>query len=190
MTRQAKSYYITGFSSASGRISFKTSFRLRKDSLLGWKISPVFTISHKQREKLAVIKSHFQCGTLRLRKDGVWVYQVDNRNTLKTHIVPSFENYPFLSTKNKRNFHRFKKIIQVLDGHKNTTLADLQEICQLIEDIDSKSSRKFSNQHILTRAQEFWTENREKINHLNARHHTESIILRDYTPNDVPVQVD
>jgi len=187
MTRQTKSYYITGFS--DGEASFNTSFRIRKDYLLGWKISPVFNISQKQRDILALIKSHLQCGTIRLRKDGVWVYEVDNRNALKTHIIPFFEKYPFLSMKKKKDFHRFKKIIQVLDRHKSTTLADLQEICQLIDDIESKSSRKFTNEQILTRAQEFWTENREKINHLNARHHTESIILRDYTPNDVPVQV-
>ena len=43
-----KAYYITGLSDGEG--SFNTSFRLREDFLLGWKYTPVFNISQKQRD--------------------------------------------------------------------------------------------------------------------------------------------
>lgn len=173
MNYENKSYYITGF--ADGEGSFNTSFRVRHDYLLGWKMSPVFNISQKQRDILAIIKSHLKCGTIRFRKDGAWVYEVDNRNTIKTQIIPFFEKHPFLSIKKKKDFIRFKQIIKVLERNKSTTLADLQEICQLVDEIESKSSRKYTNDEILTRANEFWARNSEKINHINIKHNNNQL---------------
>ena len=139
MNYENKFYYITGF--ADGEGSFNTNFRVRNDYLIGWKITPVFNISQKQRDILAIIKSHLKCGTIRFRKDGVWVYEVENRNALQTQIIPFFEKHPFLSIKKKKDFIRFKQIIKVLECNKTMTLANLQEICQLVDEIESKSSR-------------------------------------------------
>jgi intein-encoded DNA endonuclease-like protein len=100
-------HYITGF--ADGEGSFNVSFRKRNDYLIGWKITPVFNISQKERDILAIIKNHLQCGTIRFRKDNVWVYEVDNHNALKTQIIPFFKQYPFLSTKKKERFCSFSK---------------------------------------------------------------------------------
>lgn len=160
-----KAYYIVGFS--DGERSFNTSFRMRNDFLLGWKINPVFNISQKQRDILALVKRYLQCGTIRFRNDDIWVYEVDNRTALKTHIVPFFEKFRFLSIKKKADFARFRKIIEILDRHSSTTLDDLQEILVLIDEIKSKSKRKFSNQEILERGELFWKKNRNKIQNLN-----------------------
>lgn len=165
MNNANKSYYITGF--ADGEGSFNTSFRVRNDFLIGWKISPVFNISQKQRDILAIIKSHLKCGTIRFRKDAVWVYEVDNLNAIKTQIIPFFDKYPFLSIKKKKDFIRFKKIITILECNKSTTLVDLQKICQLLDEIESKSSRTYTTEQILLRANEFWARNSEKINKKN-----------------------
>jgi hypothetical protein len=166
MNSEIKCYYITGF--ADGEGSFNTSFRVRNDYLLGWKITPVFNISQKQRDILAIIKSHLKCGTIRLRKDGVWAYEVDNRNALQTQIIPFFEKYPFLSQKKKKDFWRFKQILQVLERNKSTTRVDLQQICQLVDEIESKSCRKYTTDQILMRATEFWDRNSEKIDRINS----------------------
>jgi intein-encoded DNA endonuclease-like protein len=117
-----KAYYIVGFS--DGEDSFNTSFRMRNDFLLGWKRSPVFNISQKQRDILAIVKRYLQCGTIRLRNDNAWVYEVDNRNALKTHILPFFEKFRFLSINKKADFARFQKILEILDRHSSTTLSD------------------------------------------------------------------
>lgn len=166
MNLESKSFYITGF--ADGEGSFNTSFRVRNDYLIGWKVTPVFNISQKQRDILAIIKGQLKCGTIRLRKDGIWAYEVDNRQALVTQIIPFFEKYPFLSMKKKKDFIRFKQIIQVLERHKSTTLPDLQKISKLVDEIESKSSRKYTSDEILTRAHEFWVRNSEKITRINS----------------------
>lgn len=80
---------------------------MRGDFLLGWKITPVFNISQKEREILAIIKNILNCGTIRARNDGVWVYEVETRNAILYNIIPFFEQFPFLFTKKKKDFLRF-----------------------------------------------------------------------------------
>lgn len=163
-----KAYYIVGFSDGEG--SFNTSFRMREDYLLGWKITPVFNISQKQRDILALVKRYLNCGTIRFRNDNIQVYEVDNRTALKTHIIPFFEKYAFLSIKKKADFARFKKIVEILDRDSSTTLNDLIQILVLLDEIESKSKRKFTNREILERAEIFWQiplQNCEKIQKIN-----------------------
>ena len=81
-------FYISGFSDGEG--SFNVSFRKRDDYLIGWKMSPVFNISQKEKSILALIKKHLGCGTIRFRKDNVWVFEVDNRKALIDKIITFF----------------------------------------------------------------------------------------------------
>ena len=161
-----KAFYIVGFVDGEG--SFNTSFRVRNDYLLGWKITPVFNISQKERTILSLIKRYLKCGTIRVRKDGVWVYEVDNRNALHGTIIPFFKTFQFLSQKKKKDFQRFQKIIGVLEQNKSTTYSDLEKILGFLDEIESKASRKYTNQDILDRASEFWEKNRVKIEKLNS----------------------
>jgi hypothetical protein len=167
MDTRDKSFYIVGF--ADGEGSFNISFRKRDDYLLGWKITPVFNISQKEKPILALIKQHLECGTLRFRKDGVWVYEVENKKTLRSHIVPFFRKYPFLSQKKKKDFLRFQKILAILDQSKSTTLVNLKSILQLLEEIESKHARKYRDSEILERAHAFWGLNKDKIEKINLK---------------------
>lgn len=162
-----KAFYIVGFSDGEG--SFNTSFRMRDDYLLGWKITPVFTISQKQRDILALIKRYLNCGTIRYRNDGVWVYEVENRIALYTTIIPFFNTYRFLSEKKKADFTRFKQILDILESHTSTTLDDFTLILKLLNENEWKSNRKFSDQEIFERASLFWEQNQEKILKLNTK---------------------
>jgi len=161
-----KAYYIVGF--ADGEGSFNTSFRVRSDYLLGWKITPVFNISQKERTILALIKHYLKCGTIRFRNDGVWAYQVENRAALQSIIIPFFKKFRFLSEKKKKDFQRFQNILEILDHHPSTTYNDLERIVVLLDEIESKSARKYTNQEILQRAKDFWEKNSEKIEKLNS----------------------
>ena len=73
-------YYIAGFTDGEG--SFNVSFRKRDDFLIGWKITPVFNISQDEQAILIWIQKILNCGTIRFRKDGVWVFEVENKNAL------------------------------------------------------------------------------------------------------------
>ena len=164
---QNKGYYITGF--ADGEGSFNTSFRERNDFLIGWKISPVFNISQKEKTILAIIKNHLKCGTIRFRKDGVWVYEVDNKDMLINQIIPFFSKFRFLSDKKKNDFSRFQKIVSIVSQNKSTTFDDIVSILKLLEENSSKNCRNFTDKYILDRATVYWNLNKAKIIALNSK---------------------
>ena len=155
----------------------------RSDYLLGWKITPVFNISQKERTILALIKHHLKCGTLRYRKDcrsvvhvmnenerqnDVWVYEVETRTALRERIIPFFTTFRFLSEKQKADFRRFQRILGILDRHRSTTFADLERILVVLDEVESKAARIYSHHQILERATVFWTKNRHRIEAMNA----------------------
>lgn len=158
-------YYITGF--ADGEGSFNVSFRKRDDFLLGWKVSPVFNISQKERTILALIKHHLGCGTIRFRKDNVWVYEVDNIKSIQQIIIPFFNKFGFLSEKKKKDFKRFKKIVEIKQKKKALTFNDIENILQLLTEVESKNSRKYNYFEIKERGILFWKRNQKKIERLN-----------------------
>ena len=158
-------YYITGFTDGEG--SFNVSFRKRDDFLLGWKISPVFNISQKERTILALIKHHLGCGTIRFRKDNVWVYEVDNIKSIQQIIIPFFNKFGFLSEKKKKDFVRFKKIVEIKQKKRALTYNDIEKILQLLLEVESKNSRKYNDCEIKERGLFFWERNQKKILRLN-----------------------
>lgn len=161
-----KAYYITGF--ADGEGSFNISFRERNDFLIGWEISPAFNISQKERGILAIIKNHLGCGTIRFRNDGVWVYEVDNKNMLINKIIPFFSKFPFLSDKKKKDFSRFKQLVSIVSMNKSKTYDDIVSILKCLG--NSKQNRKFTDAIILDRAGKYWALNEDKIKKLNSKH--------------------
>src|SRR3972149_2836878 len=77
-------YYLAGFVDGEG--SFNLSFRPRNDYQIPWKVSLCFNISQRDKVILALFKRHLKCGTLRERSDGVWYYEVNNFEALRTHV--------------------------------------------------------------------------------------------------------
>ena len=155
-------FYISGFSDKEG--SFNVSFRKRDIFLIGWKMSLVFNISQKEKSILTLIKKHLGCGTIRFRKDNVWVFEVDNKTALINTIIPFFSQYGFLSDKKKKDFNRFKKLIKIIyQGEKSKTLSEVENVLYLLNTVDSTHSRKYSNDDII----QFWDKNRDKIEKRN-----------------------
>ena len=160
-------YYITGF--ADGEGSFNVSFRLRKDYLIGWKITPVFNISQDEREILAWIKHILKCGTIRFRKDGVWVFEVNNQKSLREKILPFFDQFRFLSKKKKLQYQKFKKICNLLNQTPSNTYETVRQILVLRNESNMKTSkkRKYTDAFILQRAEFYWNKNQEIIQNKN-----------------------
>nr|AYC64217.1 hypothetical protein [Pseudobryopsis hainanensis] len=173
-------HYIAGFTDGEG--SFNVSFRPRKDYLLGWKITPVFNISQDEKDILAWIKHILACGTIRARKDGVWAYEVNNKQALIKRIVPFFERFAFRSTKKRRQFQNFKRILELRAKEPSMTLGTLKQIITA-RNQSRKPSRKrtYSNGEILQRAEYYWTINRDTIQGRNKNANKES--SETNTPN-------
>ena len=159
-------FYISGFSDGEG--SFNVFFRKRDDFLIGWEMSPVFNISQKERRILTLFKKHLKCGTIRVCKDHVWVFQVDNKTSLINTIVPFFSKYGFLSDKKKKDYNRFKKLVKIIyQGKKSKTLSEVENVLHLLNTVEGTDIRKYSNDDILSRARQFWDKNSDKIEKIN-----------------------
>lgn len=140
-------YYLAGF--ADGEASFNVVFRQRKDYKRSWKVSLCFNISQRDKVILALFKRHLGCGTLRMRKDGVWYYEVNNINAIIEKVIPFFEKFKFLSAKKKRDFSKFKKIATLIKKGKHLTKEGIQEILKIREEMNDGGKRRYSEKHIL-----------------------------------------
>ena len=140
-------YYLAGF--ADGEASFNVVFRQRKDYKRSWKVSLCFNISQRDKVILALFKRHLGCGTLRMRKDGVWYYEVNNINAIIEKVIPFFEKFKFLSAKKKRDFSKFKKIATLIKEGKHLTKEGIQEILKIREEMNDGGKRRYREKHIL-----------------------------------------
>jgi hypothetical protein len=136
------------------------------ESAIIWKTISVFNISQKERTILALIKHHLGCGTIRFRKNNVWVYSVDNIKSIKEIIIPFFNRFGFLSEKKKKDFARFKRIIEIKE-RKSLTYSDLETILQLLTQVETKNICKYNKCEIKERGFLFWKKNKKKIERLN-----------------------
>ena len=159
-------YYITGF--ADGEGSFNVSFRKRDDFLIGWKITPVFNISQDEREILAWIKHILKCGTIRARKDGVYAFEVTNRQAIRQQILPFFGRFPFQSNKKKLQFRKFKQIFELLEKQSSPSYETLRQILIWRNESSTKiRKRAYDDAFILQRAESYWKKNKTIITYKN-----------------------
>lgn len=155
-------YYITGFTDGEG--SFNVSFRKRNDFLIGWKITPVFNISQDERKILGWIKHILKCGTIRKRKDGVYAFEVSNRESLKEYIIPFFDRFCFQSDKKKLQFQRFKQIFKLITNTRSLTYEHIKQILIWRNESNPKIEvRRYNDIFVLQRAEYYWNKNKKVI---------------------------
>jgi hypothetical protein len=144
-------YYLAGFSDGEG--SFNVSFRPRQDYKVPWKVSLCFNVSQRDKVILALFKRYLQCGTLRMRQDGVWYYEVNNLNALWENVIPFFERFRFLSAKKKRDFSKFKKIAKLMREGRHLTEEGIREILKIRAQMNNGGAgrRKYTDEEILSR---------------------------------------
>ena len=142
-------YYLAGFTDGEG--SFNVNFRKRKDYRQPWKISLCFNISQRDKVILALFKRHLKCGTLRVRKDGVWYYEVNNFNAILENVIPFFNKFNFLSAKKKRDFAKFKKIAYIISEKKHLTKEGIVAILKIRKEMNDGGvgKRKYADDAIL-----------------------------------------
>ena len=179
---ESKGFYIAGFVDGEG--SFNVSFRKRDDHLIGWKMTPVFNISQKERVILAIIKHFMGCGTIRFRSDHVWVYEVENQRGLRDTVIPFFKRFPFLSQKKRKDFARFQKVIKLQETDNTLTYQTIERVLTLLQEVESKSSRRYTNNEIKERALLFWKRNKEKIEILNLKNKRRDLAPQLFFPRE------
>jgi LAGLIDADG endonuclease len=142
-------WYLAGF--ADGEGSFNVSFRPREDYRTPWKVSLCFNISQRDPVVLSLCKRWLECGTMRQRRDGVWYYEVNNLNAIRSNVIPFFERFGFLSAKKKRDFAKFKELAEILKEAGHGTEVMVRRILEIRSDMNDGGKRRYLDESILKR---------------------------------------
>ena len=140
-------YYLAGF--ADGEGSFNVSFRKRDDYKAPWKVSLCFNISQKEKVILTLFKRYIGCGTMRQRQDGIWYYEVNNLNAIRSNVIPFFKKFHFLSAKKKRDFSKFCQLAELFGRNEHLTKEGIQRILDIRREMNDGGKRKYSETEIL-----------------------------------------
>lgn len=145
-----KGFYLAGF--ADGEGSFMVIVRKRDDYKMGWKISVSFNVAQKDKVILSQFKRYLQCGTLRMREDGIWYYEVNNFRSIVENVIPFFEKFRFLSAKKKNDFRIFKKIVELIKNNEHLTPQGIQKILSLRAKLNKDCKKeKYKEEEVLER---------------------------------------
>nr|YP_009184900.1 putative LAGLIDADG homing endonuclease [Jenufa minuta]YP_009184933.1 putative LAGLIDADG homing endonuclease [Jenufa minuta]ALO63011.1 putative LAGLIDADG homing endonuclease [Jenufa minuta]ALO63014.1 putative LAGLIDADG homing endonuclease [Jenufa minuta] len=143
--------YLTGLCDGDG--SFNVSFTRRDDYKLGWKISPSFSVSQRDKTLLMVFQKTLDCGRIRKgSSEGIWYLEVLNLDDLREKIIPFFKKFPFLSERKIDQFQRFCETLKILE-RKPRSRNDVVKILELQR--FETSQTRWTTAQILERLDQF-----------------------------------
>jgi hypothetical protein len=140
-------YYFAGFVDGEG--SFHLTFRRRQDYKLPWKVSLCLNVSQKDWVILALFKRHLQCGEIRHKGDGVWMFEVNNLNAIRSNVIPFFRRFGFLSAKKKRDFAIFERMADLMAKGMHLTRPGIELLLFERRLMNDGGKRKYSDGEIL-----------------------------------------
>jgi len=145
-------YYFAGFVDGEG--SFHLTFRRRRDYAMPWKISLCLNVSQKDKVILALLKRHLQCGTIRFKGGGVWMFEVNNLAAIRQNVIPFFERFGFLSAKKKRDFAIFRQMAELMAQGAHLNRDGIAKLLKLRQAMNDGGKRKYTDEQILAVFQE------------------------------------
>ncbi len=141
--------YLSGY--ADGEGSFCVSFSPRSKLKTHIEVRPSFSVSQNgdRREVLDLFCDYFQCGTVRRNpSDKTYKYEIRNLDILIEKIIPHFERYPMLSSK-QRDFEKFKLICGWMKKKKHVNSSTLVDVINTACSMNSSGTRKYSKEYLL-----------------------------------------
>ncbi len=141
--------YITGYVDGEG--CFTVTFNKKIKANLGWELRPSFSVSQNEnrRQVLDIIKKYFGCGYIRRDyADKTVKFEIRNHNDLIKKVIPHFEQFFFLSKKQK-DFKLFKQICFIVDKNKHLQKEGFINIIQLAYQMNGSGKRKRTKEEII-----------------------------------------
>lgn len=135
-----KGWYLAGFIDGEG--SFNISLVKRPDYRLGWKVTPIFNVSQKDITILFLLKKYLGCGRIQKRRDGLFMFVVENLSAITERVIPFLKKFRLLSSKAKTNFSIFCQIIVLIEINRHLTREGFDRICRLRERLNEGRGRK------------------------------------------------
>lgn|SRR3989338_4265447 len=135
--------YLSGF--VDGEDCFCVTFNKSKRHKFGWDIRPSFSASQNRNraEVLNLMKDYFNCGSIRPdRSDQTLKYEIRSISELVEKILPHFESYPMLSSKQKE-FKVFAEICCEMHQAKHLTPEGFGHIVELANSLNAGGKKKY-----------------------------------------------
>ena len=136
-----KPWQVTGLVDSEG--GFFISISKNVKSFTGFSIKLEFKVTQKSHSEdiLNDIKEYFGCGNVVIdnRKTDTKKYQISALSEILNIIIPHFDNYPCLTSKNL-NFKDWKKISLNMYEKKHLTKKGLEEIIYISSNMNKKRS--------------------------------------------------
>lgn len=142
--------YISGFVDGEG--CFSVSFTKRPRFIVGWETKPSFSVSqnHDRAEQLFIMQKHFGCGFMREGKsDRTIKYEVRRLDDLLEKVIPHFEKYPLLSSK-QRDVESLKAVCLIMKNNEHTKPRGIRKILPIAFRMNGSGKRRYSKKDILT----------------------------------------
>ena len=140
--------YLSGY--ADGEGCFCVSINKSDRHKFGWEVRPSFSVSQNSNRSnvLHTFKKYFGCGAIRPdRSDRTLKYEVRSINDLVYKVIPHFEKYPLISSKN-RDAGKFMDVCRMMRDKKHLTKEGFKEILNLAVQINPTGNKKFLRKEI------------------------------------------
>ena len=137
--------FLAGF--ALGEASFMLVCRSRRTRAGGWRISAAFNVSQHDRAPLDLFRETLGCGTMRRAGNGGWYWEVNGLSDIQQRIVPFFERFPLVGSK-QEDFRRFAAAVDVL-ARGALTESGYAKVLALREGMNRGGKRRYSMERIL-----------------------------------------
>lgn len=136
---------------ADGEGCFTVTFNRSARHRFGWDIRPSFSVSQNtdRAEVLEIFKRTFGCGSIRPdRSDRTLKYEVRSIHELMSQVLPHFEQFPLLSSKQK-DFDRFAAIVQIMHRGEHLSSVGFSRIVKLAEELNSAGRKRYERSLIV-----------------------------------------
>ncbi len=144
--------YISGYVDGEGCFCVSFSFRPRNIKT-GWEIRPSFAVAQNfdRREVLDLMQKYFKCGFMRRDYgDKTLKFEVRKIDDLLDKIIPHFEKFPLLSTKQK-DFILFAEICRKIKNQKHLFSDGVKDIIKLSYQMNGSGKRKYSREDMISK---------------------------------------
>jgi hypothetical protein len=121
--------WVVGFVDGEG--CFHVSLQKHPEMTVGYQVLPEFIIVQHERDKqlLYALKRFFKSGVVRQNHGDRWALRIRKFDDLR-RICTFFQKHP-LRTKKNIDFHKFRKIIQIIETQKHLSKEGLLEIIDI-----------------------------------------------------------
>ena len=150
--RLERGSYISGFVDGEG--CFCVSFHPSRRHRFGWEVRPSFSVSQNadRAQLLHILKEVWICGSIRPdRSDKTVKFEVRCVNDLVHKVLPHFEAFPLLSSK-QADVARFSLICHLMFEGKHLEREGFEQIVMTAMEMNPSGRRKYFAGEILALA--------------------------------------